>query len=363
MERIIFSRNKITQNVIIISFVIAIMYLARFILVPLAFSMLLSMLLYPACDLLERKLPRIVSISIILLIVILLISGIFYFFGTKFYHLFEKIKGFEENILTSINKFMQILENKIFSNNLEIQEMFKSRSKSYLGSSNFIESTILTSTSLISSLVLIFVYTFLFLLYRTSFKKLILYHFPEDKISYASDLLKKIRKVAQNYFFGLAIIILLLGTLNGLGLWIIGLDYPFLFGYFAAMLAIIPYIGTFIGGLLPVLYALVNHDNIWTAVFVLGWYSLVQTIEGNFLTPKIVGSKVSLNPLIAILALIAGGLIWGIAGVILFIPLMAIVKVIFDNVDSLKPYGLMLGSDFYREKIPLSGNRKSDKKE
>lgn len=349
MDRIIFRRNKITQNLIIISFVIAIMYLARFILVPLVFALLLSMLLYPACDFLERKLPRILSISITLLVVVLLISGIFYFFGTQFYHLFENIRGFEENILTSFNRFIHILESKIFSNKIEIQKFFESESMGFLGSGKFIESTIITSTNFISSLILTFVYTFLFLLYRTSFKKLILYHFHESKTSFASDLLKKIRKVAQNYFFGLAVIIVLLGTLNGLGLWLIGLDYPFLFGYFAAVLAIIPYIGTFIGGFLPVLYALVNHDNIWTALLVLAWYTLIQTIEGNFLTPKIVGSKVSLNPLIAILALITGGIIWGIAGVILFIPLMAILKVIFDNVDSLKPYGLLFGSDFSKK--------------
>jgi predicted PurR-regulated permease PerM len=311
------------------------------------------MLLYPACEFLERKLPRIASILITMLLALLLISGIFYFFGFQFYNLFDNIKGFEENMLSSFNKFMGILENKVFNNNIEIQKIVEKESRSILESNDFIESTIITSTSFISSIVLIFVYTFLFLLYRSAFKKLILYHFPENRTSYASKLLEKTTKVAQNYFFGLLIIMILLGALNGFGLWFIGLDYPFLFGYFAALLAIIPYIGTFVGGMLPVLYAFVNHDSLWTALFVFGWYSLIQILEGNFLTPKIVGSKVSLNPLIAIIALMAGGLIWGIAGVILFIPLMAILKVIFDNVDSLKPYGLLFGSDFNKKKFKM----------
>ena len=152
------------------------------------------------------------------------------------------------------------------------------------------------------------------------------------------------------------IVIIIVGTLSGFGLWIIGLDYPFLFGYFGALLAIIPYIGTFIGGLIPVLYALINYNNIWTAVFVLGWYVLIHVIEGNVLTPKIVGSQVSLNPLIALIAIITGALIWGIPGMVLFIPSMAVLKVVFDHIDSLKPFALLLSSDFGTKKSSLFKN-------
>ncbi|MFW6226956.1 MAG: AI-2E family transporter, partial [Bacteroidota bacterium] len=139
---------------------------------------------------------------------------------------------------------------------------------------------------------------------------------------------------------------LILGALNGTGLWLIGLDYPFLFGYFAAFLAIIPYIGTFIGGLIPTTYAIIYTDSLWTPLMVVALYSGIQALEGNILTPKIVGSKVSINPLFALIALITGGFMWGIAGMILFIPSLAILKVIFDQVDSLKPYGALLSSDF-----------------
>ena len=206
-----------------------------------------------------------------------------------------------------------------------------------------------------TTLLLTLVYTFLFLLYRTAFKEFILYHFRGGKRDRAEEMVTKIQKVAQNYFFGIILIIIILGTLNGTGLWIIGLDYPFLFGFFAALLAIIPYIGTFIGGLLPTLYALINYDSIWTAVAVVGLYVSVQAVEGNILTPKIVGSRVSLNPLIALVSLFIGGLIWSIAGMILFIPIIGILKVIFDSIDTFKPYGLLLSSHFgsNRNEVPI----------
>src|SRR5690606_17310314 len=111
-----------------------------------------------------------------------------------------------------------------------------------------------------------------------------------------------------------------LGTINSLGLYIIGIEHAMLFGFFAAFLNIIPYIGTTIGGSLPVLYALLNYDELWRPIAVLIFYQLVQTVEGNFITPKIVGSKVSINPFIAIVVLIIGGFYWGIAGMVLSIP-------------------------------------------
>jgi len=256
--------------------------------------------------------------------------------------LFENIKNFGANISISIEKLLNFLENSILhKGNLNLDNPEK-----LVNPVDVIQGTISTSTGFLVGFGLIFIYTFLFLFYRGSFKKLILYHFTEKEKENVKEVLTTIQKVAQNYFFGVMIVILIVGTLNGLGLWAMGLDYPFLFGYFAAFLAIIPYIGTFIGGLLPALYALVNEQNMWLAFFVVVWYIVIQTLEGNILTPKIVGSKVSLNPLIALIALLTGGLIWGIAGMVLFIPFMAILKVIFDSIEPLKPYGLLLGSDF-----------------
>jgi predicted PurR-regulated permease PerM len=239
-----------------------------------------------------------------------------------------------------------VIEENVLHQELALHDILKKETSQLIKNSRLIEKTIFSSTTALFNIFLIVVYTFLFLLYRTSIKNFILMHFHNRNKKEARRILHNIKEVAQNYFLGLLIVMVLLGALNGLGLLWIGIDFPFLFGYTAAILAVIPYIGTFIGAVLPFLYAIMNTDNLWTPVFVIAWYTFVQAIEGNILTPNIVGSKVSMNPLVVIIALLTGNLIWGIAGMILFIPGLAILKVIFDNIAPLKPYALLLSSDF-----------------
>ncbi|HYW97049.1 MAG TPA: AI-2E family transporter, partial [Bacteroidales bacterium] len=298
------SLNKITRLIILFTFIIALLYFGRPILVPLAFSFFLSMMLYPAASFLERiGIPRIVSIIMVFLGVLIIIAGTMFFFGTQFYHLFQNIKDFGKNLGNLLDNGITWVNAHILTGDYQVKDLYGKGAGSLLGSTKIIEKTLTSSTSFFASLALSIVFTFLFLLYRGSFKEFVILHFRDRKKEEAALMVNTIQKVAQNYFFGLILVILTLGTLNGTGLWIIGLDYPYLFGYFAALLAIIPYIGTFIGGLLPTLYALINYDSLWMPVLVIILYVSVQALEGNVLTPKIVGSKVSLNPLFALIAL------------------------------------------------------------
>jgi len=135
----------------------------------------------------------------------------------------------------------------------------------------------------------------------------------------------------------MGLLMLILGTLNTIGLLIVGIDYAFFFGFLAAILAIIPYIGTFLGGLLPTLYAFMSYDSYWYPIGVIIVFWFVQTLEGNFLSPKIVGGNLNLNAMTALISLIAGGFLWGISGMILFLPFMAIFKVFCENYEELHP--------------------------
>jgi len=137
---------------------------------------------------------------------------------------------------------------------------------------------------------------------------------------------------------------LIVGVLNTTGLMILGIEHAMFFGALAAVLTIIPYIGVFIGSLLPILFALVTKDSLWYPVGVALIFWIVQFLEGNFITPNVVGGRVSINPFAAILALFFGGMIWGAIGMILSIPVLAITKVIFDTVPPLNPYGFLLGN-------------------
>lgn len=341
--------SKITKIVIIISFIIATMYFASGILIPIAFAIIFSLLLYPVCSLFEKKmkLPKIIAIILTFLVVLIIIGGIGYFFSRQFFSLFDSIKDFSQNLERLFNRIVTAVNEQVFGGQLNSENLFNTSAESLIRSTGIIGKTISSSTTFLTYTVLVVVYTFLFLLYRDSFKKFILFHFKKtDSREKAGKILHNIQRVAQNYFYGLFLIIFIVGTLNGLGLWVIGLEYPFLFGYFASLLTIIPYIGTFIGGLLPFLYAAINYDVLWKPIAVVVLYTSIQTIEGNILTPKIVGSRVSLNPFIALLSLFIGAALWGLAGMVLFIPIMAIVKVIFDSIGPMKPYGLLLGSKF-----------------
>lgn len=158
-------------------------------------------------------------------------------------------------------------------------------------------------------------------------------------------LVEKVQDVTQNYLVGLLSVIGILAVLNTIGLLIVGLEHAIFFGVFAALLAVIPYIGIIIGALPPLIFALLLGDSILTPVFVIAVFATVQFLEGNFISPKIVGSKVSINPFVAIIALIIGGEIWGVAGMILFVPLIGILRVIFSVIEDLKPYGYLLGNN------------------
>ncbi len=346
------SLSKTVNILLIITFIFALLYFGRPILIPLTFSLIISMLLYPVCNFLEKyNIPRIPAILFTFFLVGLVISGLFYLLSSQVITMFSEIKDFSQVMNDLLNKILLFINSRILPGDLRIQEIYQQERENLLqSSSNIISKTISSSTSFLAIIVFIIVYTFLFLLYRTAFKEFILTNIIKKNSAYGKELVFSIQKVAQNYFYGLFMVIILIGTLNGLGLWIIGIDYPFLFGYLAAILTVIPYIGTTLGGLIPTFYALINYDSLWIPIAVLAVFFTIQTIEGNILTPKIVGERVSLNPLFALIALLLGGILWGVAGLILFIPLMAIIKVVFDHIDSLKPYGLLLSSEFANNK-------------
>lgn len=156
-------------------------------------------------------------------------------------------------------------------------------------------------------------------------------------------ILSDLYKVQQSYLLGLLIVMTIVGILNSLGLLLLGIEHAFFFGFLASLLLLIPYIGIMIGSLLPALVALATKDSYWYSIGVIAIFSFIQFLEGNFITPKITGSKVSLNVFASILSLILFSMLWGIPGMILALPVTASLKVIFDSSEKLKPAGFLLG--------------------
>lgn len=193
----------------------------------------------------------------------------------------------------------------------------------------------------IVGIIVISVYVFLMLLYRHIFITFIQKISPKKQESEA--VTRQVANVSKQYLAGRLIVIGIVAVINSVGLTLIGIKQGIFFGVLAAVLDLIPYIGIIIGAGLPLIMSIVNHQSWWPFFAVLGLFVFVQLLENYFLTPRIVGSKVRLNPLFTLMAVLVGGYIWGVAGMILFIPFLGMLKIIFDHIEPLHPYGYLIG--------------------
>ncbi len=336
---------KLVIGLLIVSILVWWMYILQEILILISFAILFSLLLFPLCNRLEKwKFPRTLAISLCLIISTAIVAGLIFL-------VFMQIANFSDDFPTFQKKGMVIIDNLQswaskylqISRRKQVTELRK-QSLSLLQNGGTVVTNFLASmANSLSSAVLVPILTFFFLLYRDFFKKFFYRVFGIRNRKRIDLICTKIYKVVQGYIVGLMSVILIVAVLNTIGLMILGIDYAIFFGTLAAFLLLIPYIGIMIGSLLPILLALITKDSYLYAVGVAGVFFSVQFLEGNFITPYIVGSKVSVNPLAAMIGLVLGGQLWGISGLILALPFIAILKVIFDHVDALKPYGYLLG--------------------
>lgn len=319
------------------------MVIGRGILIPIVAGIFFSMILYPMAQWFEGLLKnRIIGILLSELLVIGVVLGVFYFFSQQISPFLVELERLREVIPNLIDAVIQWVSGTF---NLDPEtakswtKTVSARAFDYLAGSVNIPSILLTTIGLLP------IYSFLLLLYRSAFRQFFLIQVNQANRDKVNQFLRQVMKIAQGYIYGLGIVILILAILNSAGLWLIGLPYPILWGLLAAFLAIIPYVGTFIGGLLPFLYALLNLGTVWQPVMVVVLYASVQQLEGNVITPRVIGSKVKLNPLAAIVALFVFGAIWGLIGLILALPIMGIIRLMLTHVTSMQPVAYLLGSN------------------
>jgi len=353
------SFQKIFYAIATVFALVAIMVFAQGILIPLAVALLMSFILFPLAKKLEFwRINRIPAAFLSIFAVILIIGGTIYFFSTQIIGLSEEFLLFKEKILGVFADVTLYVNNNLkLESNLgkyQITDQIQNWVKNSAG--YLVSKTFSSTASIVAGFMSTIIFTFLILIYRKGLTQAFVLFFPKDKRETALKMFKNVQQVGQKYLLGMATIILILGFVNSIGLWIIGLDNPFLFGFLAACLAIIPYVGTFIGAAIPVLYAFVTFESAWPAVAVAIFFWGVQVIESNFLTPKIVGGSLKVNALTAILSIIVGASVWGMAGMILFLPFAAMLKVVCDEYEELKPIALLIGEQSDEEK---AGRRKN----
>lgn len=341
------TKNHVALDLLSFIAIVFLAYILQDFLIPLLFAIILSVLIYPVVQFFESRLcfNRIVSISIAILLFTIVIFSVFVLIGIQFEDIMSKSEQYNTQIsqkikplLSQLEQFFGIKRQEIVGGgNLEVKEIVKQNS-------NKIFNFLTTSGSILSDFVLSPLYMFLFLLYR-NFLTSFIYRATASISTKAETrvVLQQLYKVQQNYLLGLISVMGIVGILNSIGLLLLGIEYPFFFGFLCALLLLVPYIGIIIGSLLPALIALATKDSYWYAVGVIGIFGFIQLIEGNFITPKITGSKVSLNAFVSILSIVLFSMLWGIPGMILALPITASLKVIFDYSDRMKPMGFLLG--------------------
>lgn len=345
MELKLPANAKLLFSLLVICILVWWMVLLKEILVLFSFSILLAVLLFPLCRKLEKwHFPRTLAILVCLLFCVIVLIGLIFLASLQIADLSDSIPVFQKKAETLIDH-LQIWASKNFhiSRKKQIFELRNHSINVLKNSASWLTGSLASLINSLSSMALVPIFAFFMLLYRDFFKHFLYQLFHKTKVHKIDFVSNKIYEVVQSYLAGLLLVIAIVACLNTVGLLLLGIDYAVFFGVFAAFLLLIPYIGIMIGSLLPILMALITKDSPMYAVGVACVFVIVQFLEGNFITPQIVGSKVSINPLASMIALILGGQVWGIAGLILAMPMVAVLKVIFDNIEGLKPFGYLLG--------------------
>ncbi len=330
----------------------AIMVLAKPILIPLSTALLISFILFPLAKKFESwRIGKTLAAFLSIFAVIIIIGGAIFFFSTQIINIIKEFSNFKDKIILAFADVTVYLNHNVsFVENLGKDELFN-RMKVWLSDSLgfLVSKTVSNTATFMAGLLATIVFTFLFLIYRDGLTKAFLAFSTEDNRERVLKMFKSFQQVGQKYLFGMIILTIAIGLANSIGLFIIGIDNPFLFGFLGATLAIIPYIGTTMGAIIPIIYAFVSYDSIWTAVAIGILFWAVQLVSDNFLTPRIVGGSLNINALTAILSLFVGAAVWGLAGMILFLPFAAMLKVVCEEFEELKPIARIFGEHNIKE--------------
>jgi predicted PurR-regulated permease PerM len=337
--------SSLASTLIAIVILVYIAFILQDIIVPFVFAALLSFLLYPICQWLEnKKVPRILAIIFSIILVVGILVLIIYAAYTQIIQLESLFPMVDNKVQVWISDISKFLNSNFGIQKSEIlAEGQKYLSEAVKTGSKLVGATLGSTSNFLLSLGLMPLYIFLMLMYRDFLNTFVFKWLKDTSKHKIMTTINKVKEVVKSYILGLVLVILIVGALNSAALYFIGIDHALFFGFFAAVLVIIPYIGVAIGSALPIFVALVTKDSYLAAAAVAASFAAIQFLEGNFITPYVVGNQVSINALVAITALLLFGNLWGIGGMILALPVTAILKVIFDSNERLSAWGFLLG--------------------
>jgi putative permease len=322
--------------------------LGKEILSPLIFSCLFSILLLPLASFMERKFGFHRGLASILAIMILLafISAIIYFVGKQIADLADDWPQFKIQLNSSLASIQHWIAVKFHINSYKQLTFLKSAASKALDSGTTVLGTTIIS---LSSIVLFLIFTFIYTIFLLTFRRLIMNFlisvFLEENSTIVHDILEKVQQILRKYIIGLFIEMCVVSIVVFIAFWAFGIKYAALLALITALLNIVPYIGIFSAMLISFLITFATAATTGKLFLVVITLVITHLVDSNVLLPGIVGSKVKINPLIAVLGVVLGEMIWGISGMFLSIPVIAVLKIIFDRVESLKPWGVLLGEE------------------
>ena len=324
---------------------VTMLYIAQGIIVPLIFATIIAVLLQPVVKFLVRlRINRLIAIAITLFLTFLVIVAFCAL-------LFSQASSFSDTWPILVDRFTLLLNQSISwasgyfdINPRRIHEWITKTKGELIGSSTAaIGQTLVTLSNGVVVLLLVPVYIFMILYYQPLLLDFLRRLFNKAHHSQVTEIVGQIKTVIQRYLIGLVIEAIMVAILETTALLILGIEYAILLWIIGALLNVIPYIGGVVAVALPMMIAIATKSTAWYAVWVLASYYFIQIIDNNYIVPIIVSSKVKINALFSIIVVIAGNALWGISGMFLSIPLLAIVKLIFDHIEPLKPWGFLLG--------------------
>lgn len=345
-KKILSSDNGMLRAFQYVVFGSVILYFGREIFVPLCFAALVSFVLYPVCAWMERRgVGRAISIAIsvgVLTIILFFLTSVL---AKQFVDFAQEWPALQPRISTAFEGLREFLVSTLgISREAQDQWLSKALDSAASGTLKFIKDTISVSAFSTVMAILIPVYVVLILYYRSLWRRVLVKLLPTENTESVTQMLSLTIEAYYNFIKGMGVVYLAVAVLNSLGLYILGVPHAILFGSIASVLTFIPYVGILAGSLLPITVAWATYDSVWYPVGVIGVFAFVQYLEANVIFPFAVSNRLKVNTLVVIIAIFVGGLLWGVAGMILFVPFVGILKLIADHNPRLVTISMLLGT-------------------
>jgi predicted PurR-regulated permease PerM len=336
---------RLTCIFIVIVLIVTSLYYLKIVLVPMLFAIIFAVMLFPFCIRLEKLGfgKGLASFSTVFITTV--------FIGFLVYLLFNQVSAFIthapqlsnklDSIVNSIRDFA--VERFHLKKTVVADKIQQQLSELENNSGTILSSIIAYLPAILINLFMVPLYIFFLLYYRHFFLEFFYKVFYKADKTDIDETLENLNLVIRGYVFGQFLDIIVIGSINAVTLYVLGIGYPIALGFSIAVLCIIPYLGMIVASIVALLVALLTTTTTWQPFTALAALWVIHIIDSNVVAPYVIGSKINLNPLVAILVLILFGEMWGIAGLLLAFPLAAILKVIFDKIPGLKPYGFLLG--------------------